>query len=107
MVRKARHSRSLAGGLTVQQFVFELSPDMIAERPPVWIVVLNAADQPNRQVLVHVFLVQAGRYHQPPVAADHLVNRGKVFFHSAVALRNRIIIFHDAFLSSLGFQKRQ
>ena len=58
----------------------------------------------NTQFVTQKFENEA---HQRPVPAYHLVDHGKIFFHNAVTLRNRIIIFHDAFLSSLGIQKRQ
>ena len=93
--------------LAVQQLIAELGVDMCLQGTLVRVEMIHAADQPNRQILVHIIVLQVGRPHQRPVAADYLVDDRQVLFHNAVAFRNRIVMFHDAFLSVPGVQKRQ
>ena len=61
-----------------------------------WLEHRNAVDQLNRQILVHIIVVQMGGNHQRPVPADYLVDHGKIFFHNAVEHRKLGIGGSDA-----------
>ena len=93
--------------LAAEHFIPELGIDMLAQFSLLWIKRLDRSNEPQRQLLIDVVVVQMSGAHELGVSADCAVNTVQIFLYDAISLCNRIKTLHYFTLSILGAQKRQ
>lgn len=85
--------------LAVEQFIFKLCEDMLLKCALLGIKASHGSDEPKRQLLVHIVILQPGRPHKRAVLPDHSVDAPKILLHKGIALGDGIIVVHVHFLS--------
>ena len=100
----ACHSSNL---FTVIQFVAEPGTDVPEQTSLLRIELLHAENQADCQILIYIVIFQTGGPDLVMVTTHDRINAEQMLLYNAIALGNRIAVFHDAFLSGSGIQKRQ
>lgn len=96
---RACQAAQAVGRLAVEQFIFELREDMLLKRTLLRVKAGHSPDEPKRQLLVHIVILQPGCPHERAVFPNHGVDAPKILFHKGIALDDGIVVVHVHFLS--------